>query len=72
MQYVSKEPSSRLEVVTIQQELEQQLMQRQARETGICSVREDLYRQLFGARPAARRSLRHDALIPPLCALQMS
>ena len=49
MQYVSKDASSRLEVVTIQQELEQQLMQRQARETGICAVREDLYKQLFGA-----------------------
>ena len=48
MQYVAKEPSSRLEVVTIQQHLEQKLMQRQARETGICPVREDLYTQLFG------------------------
>jgi len=48
MQYVAKEPSSRLEVVTIQQHLEQKLMQRQARETGICAVREDLYKQLFG------------------------
>ena len=48
MQYVAKEASSRLEVVTIQQHLEQKLMQRQARETGICAVREDLYKQLFG------------------------
>jgi dynein light intermediate chain len=57
MQYVAKETSSRLEVVTIQQQLEQKLMQRQARETGICSVREDLYKQLFGKHPPGAATL---------------
>eukprot|EP01138_Halocafeteria_seosinensis_P004629 gb/GECG01004735.1/.p1 GENE.gb/GECG01004735.1/~~gb/GECG01004735.1/.p1 ORF type:complete len:247 (+),score=47.61 gb/GECG01004735.1/:1-741(+) len=47
IQYVSKEPSSRLDVLTLQEALEQRLMQRQARETGLCPVREDLYRQCF-------------------------
>lgn len=48
IQYVAKEPSSRLDVLTLQEALEQRLMQRQARETGLCPVREDLYRQCFG------------------------
>jgi hypothetical protein len=49
MQYVSKEPSSRLDVITLQEALDQRLLHRQAREMGICPVREDLYSQCFGA-----------------------
>ncbi len=49
LQYVSKEPSSRLDVITLQEALDQRLMHRQAREMGICPVREDLYSQCFGA-----------------------
>lgn len=48
MQYVSKIPSSRQELGVLEQALNQRLIQRQARSTGICPVREELYRQLFG------------------------
>lgn len=47
MQYVSKSPSGRPEVETLEKLLDQRLMQRQAREAGICPVREDLYAQTF-------------------------
>ncbi len=47
MQYVSKEPASRLDVITLQELLDKRLIERQARETGICPVREDLYHQSF-------------------------
>ena len=47
MQYVSKEPAPRLDVITLQEQLDKRLLERQARETGICPVREDLYSQCF-------------------------
>jgi len=47
MQYTSKEPSTRLEVIKVQEELGQKLVERQARGHGICPVREDLYKQAF-------------------------
>jgi len=47
MQYVSKEPATRLDVITLQELLDKRLLERQARETGICPVREDLYQQCF-------------------------
>ena len=47
MQYVSKAPVNRLDVITLQEQLDQRLMQRQARDSGICPVREDLYSQTF-------------------------
>jgi len=47
MQYVSKTPSSRLDVINLQEALDEKLMERQAREMGICPVREDLYSQCF-------------------------
>ena len=48
VQYVSSTPATRLEVITLQEQLDSQLQQRQARETGICPVREELYSQCFG------------------------
>ena len=33
----------------LQEDLDKKLQQRQARETGICPVREELYAQCFGA-----------------------
>ena len=48
VQYVSSTPATRLEVITLQEQLDNQLQQRQARETGICPVREELYSQCFG------------------------
>eukprot|EP00941_MAST-03F_sp_MAST-3F-sp1_P003708 g3708.t1 len=47
MQYVSNAPSTRLDVIKLQEKLDDKLMQRQARESGICPVREDLYGQCF-------------------------
>ena len=38
----------RLEVINLQTELDNRLLQRQARETGICPVRRELYSQCFG------------------------
>merc|ERR1712054_502336 len=40
-------PATRLDVIQLQEALDQRLMERQARESGICPVREDLYSQTF-------------------------
>lgn len=48
IQYVSSTPATRLDVVNLQEQLDHQLQSRQARETGICPVREELYSQCFG------------------------
>lgn len=58
MQYVAKEAASRLDVITLQEALDQRLMQRQAREMGICPVREDLYSQTFGEHTHAHTHTR--------------
>lgn len=47
VQQVSSTPATRLDVVNLQEELERRLQQRQARETGICPVRRELYSQCF-------------------------
>jgi len=47
IQYVSSTPATRLDVINLQEQLDQRLQQRQARETGICPVREELYAQCF-------------------------
>merc|ERR1712216_205452 len=49
IQYVSSTPATRLDVINLQEQLDLKLQQRQARETGICPVREELYAQCFGA-----------------------
>ena len=49
MQYASKAPASRLDVINLQEALDEKLMERQAREMGVCPVREDLYSQCFGS-----------------------
>lgn len=49
VQYVSSTPATRLDIVNLQEHLDHQLQSRQARETGICPVREELYAQCFGA-----------------------
>lgn len=48
VQYVSSTPATRLDVTNLQEQLDHKLQQRQARETGICPVREELYSQCFG------------------------
>uniref|UniRef100_A0A8C3UDV3 Axonemal dynein light intermediate polypeptide 1 n=1 Tax=Catharus ustulatus TaxID=91951 RepID=A0A8C3UDV3_CATUS len=47
VQEVSTEPSTRRDVVMLQEQLDRQLQQRQARETGLCPVRRELYTQCF-------------------------
>lgn len=47
MQYVCKDPATRYDVISLQENLDQKLAERQARETGICPVREHLYQQCF-------------------------
>uniref|UniRef100_A0A8B9VPY9 Axonemal dynein light intermediate polypeptide 1 n=1 Tax=Anas zonorhyncha TaxID=75864 RepID=A0A8B9VPY9_9AVES len=47
VQQVSSVPSTRLDVVQLQEQLDLRLQQRQARETGICPVRRELYSQCF-------------------------
>merc|ERR1711976_746452 len=47
VQQVSSTPATRLDVVNLQEELDRRLQQRQARETGICPVRRELYSQCF-------------------------
>ena len=47
-QCVSSTPATRLDVINLQEQLDIKLQQRQARETGICPVRRELYSQCFG------------------------
>lgn len=47
VQYVSSTPATRMDVINLQEQLDQKLQQRQARETGICPIREELYAQCF-------------------------
>eukprot|EP00455_Lapot_gusevi_P028590 TRINITY_DN3056_c0_g1_i4.p1 TRINITY_DN3056_c0_g1~~TRINITY_DN3056_c0_g1_i4.p1 ORF type:complete len:258 (-),score=58.57 TRINITY_DN3056_c0_g1_i4:363-1136(-) len=47
VQYVSSTPATRLDVIQLQENLDQRLQHRQARETGICPIREELYAQCF-------------------------
>ena len=59
LQYVSKEPATRLDVISLQEKLDAKLNERKARETGICPVREELYSQ------AIDELIRHVALDGP-------
>lgn len=47
MQNISKDPATRLDVISLQEKLDKKLSERKARETGICPVREELYSQCF-------------------------
>lgn len=47
VQFVSPSPATRLDVINLQENLDKKLLQRQARETGICPIREELYAQAF-------------------------
>ena len=47
VQYVSPTPATRVDVINLQEDLENRLQQRQARETGIWPIREELYPQCF-------------------------
>ena len=43
VKYVSPTPATRVDVINLQDMLDYKLQQRQARETGICPIREELY-----------------------------
>lgn len=45
---VSSVPATRQDVTNLQELLDARLQQTQARETGICPVRRELYKQCFG------------------------
>lgn len=47
VQYVSSTPATRSDVTALQEQLDLKLQQRQARETGIDPIREELYAQCF-------------------------
>jgi dynein light intermediate chain len=47
IQRVSSSPATRLDVINLQEQLDHMLQKRQARETGICPVRRELYSQCF-------------------------
>ncbi|GAA6101467.1 axonemal dynein light intermediate polypeptide 1-like [Tachysurus ichikawai] len=47
VQRVSSTPCTRTDVIHLQEELDLKLQQRQARDTGICPVRRELYTQCF-------------------------
>lgn len=45
---MSSVPATRQDVTNLQEMLDARLQQTQARETGICPVRRELYKQCFG------------------------
>ena len=47
IQYASHKPSSREDVANLQKLLDERLVARQARESGICPIREELHSQCF-------------------------
>ena len=47
IQSVLSTPATKAEVLSLQEELDKRLQQKQARETGICPIREELYAQCF-------------------------
>ena len=47
VQYVSPTPATRSDILALFSALDHQLQHRQARETGICPIREELYAQCF-------------------------
>ncbi len=49
-QRISSTPATRLDVINLQEQLDMRLQQRQARETGICPVRRELFSQCFGTK----------------------
>uniref|UniRef100_A0A8C4S4Z1 Axonemal dynein light intermediate polypeptide 1 n=1 Tax=Erpetoichthys calabaricus TaxID=27687 RepID=A0A8C4S4Z1_ERPCA len=47
IQYVCRDPCTRTDLSDLQDELDSLLLQRNAREVGLCSVRRELYKQCF-------------------------
>jgi dynein light intermediate chain, axonemal len=64
MQCVSKQPATRLDVITLQESIDKKIAERQARDTGICPVRDDLYTQAFDE---LIRQVRFESLLLSSC-----
>ncbi|KAJ1472447.1 axonemal dynein light chain-domain-containing protein [Baffinella frigidus] len=47
VQYVSAQPPTRADAIALGEKLDQRLQLRRARDTGICTIREELYAQTF-------------------------
>ena len=43
VRYVSPDPSTKVDVMNLQEELDKRLLDRGARDTGICATREELF-----------------------------
>ena len=67
MQYVSSTPATRLDVINLQEQLDHKLQQRQARETGICPIRDELYAQCFGLCLFLKFRISPFAVMPTVC-----
>ena len=63
VQQVASTPCTRMDVVHLQEQLGLKLQQRQARETGICPVRRELYTQCFGKGQGSGQHLRLWSLV---------
>lgn len=48
LQPVSRTPATRVDVVNLAEKLDSKLLERHAREIGICPIRRELYDQCFG------------------------
>lgn len=48
IQPVSRTPATRVDVVNLAEKLDSKLLERHAREIGICPIRRELYDQCFG------------------------
>lgn len=48
VQQVSSAPTTRIDVVHLKEQLDKKLQEWQAKETGICPVRREIYSQCFG------------------------
>lgn len=59
VQQVSSAPCTRTDIICLEELLDTKLQQRQARETGICPVRRELYSQCFGKEEADDDELTH-------------
>ena len=47
IQYVSHQPGTREDIIALQKELDRKLIDRQAKDHGICPIREELHSQCF-------------------------
>lgn len=52
MQQVSSAPCTRTAVIQLEELLDKKLAQKQAKETGICHIRREIYSQCFGKAEA--------------------